>query len=256
MLDLVGGLGIFLIGVRWMSDGIQRRAGSRFRSILHTMTNNRFGGVATGLGVTSLIQSSSATTVLLVSLVNAGLVTLRQSIGVVKLRITDFALPAIALALPFHFGKNQKLCEGSDIMIGFGLLFLGLHLMKESVPDIGANPEVLDFLQNWSDKGFLSVIIFVLVGSVLTVIVQSSSATMTITITIAFRRWISFPIAAAIVLGENVGTTITAFLASLPMGTTARRTARAHMIFNINGRGRRHLSSRARFSQSARRAVL
>jgi phosphate:Na+ symporter len=253
-LDLVGGLGIFLIGMRWMSEGIQRRAGNKFKSLLHTMTNNRFAGVATGLGVTSVIQSSSATTVLLVSLVNAGLVTLKQSIGVVmganigttltawivsivgfRLRITDFALPAIALALPFYFGRNRSLRDVADIMIGFGLLFLGLHLMKESVPDIGSNPEALAFLQNWSSFGFWSVLIFVGVGSLLTVIVQSSSAAMTITITMAFRGWISFPVAAAIVLGENIGTTITAFLASLPMGTTARRTARAHMIFNLIG---------------------
>ncbi|MFW5684274.1 MAG: Na/Pi cotransporter family protein [Spirochaetota bacterium] len=253
-LDLVGGLGIFLIGMRWMSDGIQRRAGHRFKAILHTMTNNRFAGILTGLGVTSVIQSSSATTVLLVSLVNAGLVSLHQSIGVVmgantgttltawivslvgfRFRITAFALPAIAIALPLYFGKNQKLREVADILIGFGLLFLGLHLMKESVPDIGANPDALAFLQNWSDMGFWSVLIFIVAGALLTVVVQSSSAAMTITITMAFRGWISFPVAAAIVLGENIGTTITAYLASLPMGSAARRTARAHMLFNVFG---------------------
>jgi phosphate:Na+ symporter len=253
-LDLIGGLGILLIGMRWMSDGIQRRAGNKFRRVLHTMTNNRFAGVATGLGVTSVIQSSSATTVLLVSLVNAGLISLRQSIGVImganigttltawivslvgfKMKITNFALPAIAIALPMHFAKSQRLKEIADILIGFGLLFLGLHLMKESVPDISANPDVLAFLQGWSDLGYLSVITFIIVGSLLTVVVQSSSAAMTITITMAFRGWISFPIAAAIVLGENIGTTVTAFLASLPMAATAKRAARAHMIFNIIG---------------------
>ena len=254
VLDLIGGLGIFLIGMRWMSDGIQRRAGSKFRRLLHSMTNNRFAGVVTGLGVTSLIQSSSATTVLLVSLVNAGLITLRQSIGVVmganigttltawivsivgfQMKITDFALPAIAIALPLHFSKRPRLREFADILIGFGLLFLGLHLMKESVPDIRNNPDVLAFLQGWSEMGYLSILLFILIGAVLTVIVQSSSAAMTITITMAFRGWISFPVAAAIVLGENIGTTVTAFLASLPMGSTAKRTARAHMIFNVVG---------------------
>lgn len=253
-LDLIGGLGIFLIGMRWMSDGIQRRAGSRFRSLLHTMTNHRLLGILTGLGVTAVIQSSSATTVLLVSLVNAGLVNLRQAIGVImgantgttltawivsligfNFRITDFALPAIAIALPLYFGKDQRLREFADILIGFGLLFLGLHLMKESVPDIGANPDALEFLRNWSDLGFWSVLIFIVAGALLTVIVQSSSAAMTITITMAFRGWITFPIAAAIVLGENIGTTVTAFLASLPMGTNARRAARAHMVFNLFG---------------------
>jgi phosphate:Na+ symporter len=254
ILDLIGGLGILLIGMRWMSDGIQRRAGNKFRHVLHRLTNNRFAGVATGLGVTSIIQSSSATTVLLVSLVNAGLITLRQSIGVImganigttltawivsivgfKLKITNFALPAIAIALPMHFSKSQRLREVADILIGFGFLFLGIHLMKESVPDISSNPAMLAFLQEWSDLGYLSVITFILVGSILTVIVQSSSAAMAITITMAFEGWISFPVAAAIVLGENIGTTVTAFLASLPMGTTAKRTARAHMIFNIIG---------------------
>jgi phosphate:Na+ symporter len=254
VLDLVGGLGVFLIGMRWMSGGIQRRAGSRFRRVLHTMTNNRFAGVATGLGVTAVIQSSSATTVLLVSLVNAGLISLQQSIGVVmganigttltawivsivgfQFKITNFALPAIAVALPMHFSKRPRLREIADILIGFGLLFLGLHLMKESVPDIRNNPDVLAFLQGWSDMGFLSILLFVVIGALLTVVVQSSSAAMTITITMAFRGWIGFPVAAAIVLGENIGTTVTAFLASLPMGSAAKRTARAHMIFNVIG---------------------
>lgn len=254
VLDLIGGLGIFLIGMRWMSDGIQRRAGSRFRRVLHTMTNNRFAGAATGLAVTAVVQSSSATTVLLVSLVNAGLISLRQSIGVVmganigttltawivslvgfQMKITNFALPAIAIALPLHFSKRQKLREIADILIGFGLLFLGLHLMKESVPDIRNNPDVLAFLQGWADMGFFSIVLFIVIGAALTVAVQSSSAAMTITITMAFRGWISFPVAAAIVLGENIGTTVTAFLASLPMGSVARRTARAHMVFNVIG---------------------
>ncbi|MFW5776590.1 MAG: Na/Pi cotransporter family protein [Spirochaetota bacterium] len=254
ILNLIGGLGIFLVGMRWMSDGIHRRAGNRLRSILHRLTSNRVAGALTGLGVTSLVQSSSATTVLLVSLVNVGLVTLRQSIGVVmganvgttltawivslvgfKVSITDFALPAIAIALPFHFSKIQSRREFADILIGFGLLFLGLHLMKESVPDIRSNPEILSFLQYWSGMGYVSVLIFIVVGTVLTVVVQSSSAAMAITITMAFQGWISFPIAAAIVLGENIGTTITAFLASLPMNASAKRTARAHMLFNLFG---------------------
>ncbi len=254
VLELVGGLGVFLIGMRWMSDGIQRRAGHRLRGILHTMTENRVAGVLTGIGVTVLLQTSSGSTVLLVSLVNAGLVTLKQSIGVImgantgttftawmisivgfQFRITDIALPAIAIALPLHFSKSQKLREYADILIGFGLLFMGLDFMKEAVPDISSNPEALAFLRNWSDYGFGSVLIFILVGTLLTIIVQSSSAAVTITITMAFRGWIDFPVAAAIVLGENIGTTITAFLASLPMGTNARRAARAHMLFNLFG---------------------
>jgi len=254
VLNLIGGLGVFLVGMRIMSEGIQNRAGNRLKSVLHTMTDNRFAGVATGVGVTSLIQSSSATTVLLVSLVNAGLVSLRQSLGVImganigttftawivsivgfKFRIADVALPAVAVALPLYFSARSKRREIADILIGFGLLFLGLSFMKEAVPDIRSNPEVLAFLADWSGWGYGSILLFVLIGTLLTVVVQSSSAAMTITITMAFKGWISFPVAAAIVLGENIGTTITAFLASLPMSATARRAARAHMVFNVIG---------------------
>ena len=253
-LNLIGGLGVFLVGMRIMSDGIQKRAGNRLKSVLHTMTENRFAGVLTGVGVTSIIQSSSATTVLLVSLVNAGLVTLKQSIGVImganigttltawivsivgfKFKIASVALPAIAVAIPFYFSARTKRREIADILIGFGLLFLGLSFMKDSVPDIKNNPEVLAFLSDWSQWGYGSVLLFVLIGTLLTVVVQSSSAAMTITITMAFKGWITFPVAAAVVLGENLGTTITAYLASLPMNATAKRTARAHMMFNVLG---------------------
>ena len=254
LLNLIGGIGVFLVGMRIMSDGIQNRAGNRLKSVLHTMTENRFAGVLTGVGVTSIIQSSSATTVLLVSLVNAGLITVKQSLGVImganigttltawivsivgfKFKIASVALPAIAIAIPFYFSGRTKRREIADILIGFGLLFLGLSFMKDSVPDIKNNPEVLAFLSNWSEMGFGSTILFVLIGTLLTVIVQSSSAAMTITITMAFKGWIDFPAAAAIILGENIGTTITAFLASIPMNATAKRTARAHMLFNIIG---------------------
>lgn len=254
LLNLIGGIGVFLVGMRIMSDGIQNRAGSRLKSVLHTMTENRFAGILTGVGVTSLIQSSSATTVLLVSLVNAGLITVKQSLGVImganigttltawivsivgfKFNIADVALPVIAVAIPLYFSGRTRRREIADILIGFGLLFLGLSFMKDSVPDIKNNPEVLAFLSNWSQMGFGSTLLFVLIGTLLTVIVQSSSAAMTITITMAFKGWIDFPIAAAVILGENIGTTITAFLASIPMNATARRTARAHMLFNIIG---------------------
>ncbi len=254
VLNLIGGLGVFLVGMRIMSDGIQNRAGSRLKTVLHTMTENRFAGLLTGIAVTSLIQSSSATTVLLVSLVNAGLVTLKQSIGVVmganigttltawivsivgfKFKVASVALPAVAIALPLYFSSRANRRETANILIGFGLLFLGLGFMKDAVPDIKNNPEVLAFLSNWSQWGFWSTLLFVGIGTILTIVVQSSSAAMTITITMAFKGWIDFPVAAAIVLGENIGTTITAFLASLQMNATAKRTARAHMVFNFIG---------------------
>ncbi len=253
-LNLIGGLGVFLVGMRIMSDGIQNRAGHRLKSVLHTMTENRFAGLLTGVGVTSLIQSSSATTVILVSLVNAGLVTLKQSIGVImganigttltawivsiigfKFSIANIALPAIAIGLPLYFSARTTRRETANILIGFGLLFLGLGFMKDSVPDIKNNPDVLLFLSEWSNWGFASTLLFVGIGTLLTIVVQSSSAAMTITITMAFKGWIDFPVAAAVILGENIGTTITAFLASLQMNATAKRTARAHMLFNIIG---------------------
>ena len=256
VLNLLGGLGIFLIGMKSMSDGIHKRSGDKLKTLLGALTTNRFMGVLTGLTATSIVQSSSATTVILVSLVNAGLVNLQQSIGVImganigttltawlvsifgfKVKITSFALPAIALAIPFYFSKSDKRRDIAEAIIGFGLLFLGLHLMKESVPDIKNNPEILAFLQHFTSMGYLSIIIFVCIGTLLTVVVQSSSAAMAITLTMAYKGWIDFPVAAAIVLGENIGTTITAFLASLPMKAEAKRAARAHMFFNLAGVG-------------------
>jgi len=218
------------------------------------MTNNRLTAVLTGFIVTSLVQSSSATTVMVVSFVNASLLSLTQAIGVImganigttittwivsfigfKFKVTAIALPIVGIGLPFIFSKYKKRRDFGEILIGFGLLFLGLMFLKESVPDIKHNPEILAFLQNYTNHGFLSFLIFVFVGSVLTVIVQSSSAAMAITVTMAFKGWIDFPTAAAIVLGENIGTTVTAYLASIGTNVNARRSARAHFLFNVFG---------------------
>ena len=253
-LNILGSLGIFLFGMKVMSEGIQKTAGSRLRNILAYMTQNRFAGVITGFLTTCLVQSSSATTVMVVSFVNAGLLSLTQSIGIImganigttltgwliaivgfKFKITAIALPAIGIGLPLIFSKVTKRKNLGEIFVGFGLLFLGLKFLKESVPDIKNNPEVLEFLKSYTDLGLLSVLIFITVGVFLTIIVQSSSAAMTITITMAFKGWIDFPTAAALVLGENIGTTITAYLASLGGNYHAKRTARAHMIFNVFG---------------------
>jgi len=254
VVNVLGGLGVFLFGMRVMSEGIHKRAGLRMQQILGFLTKNRFMGAFFGFFVTCIIQSSSATTVLLVSLVNAGLITLVQSIGVVmganigttftawmvsllgfKIKITAMALPAIALGLPMQFSKNEKWRDLSEVFIGFGILFLGLDLMKSAVPDIKNNTQVLEMLANFSDMGMWSVLLFVLIGTLLTIVVQSSSAAMAITLTMAFKGWISFPVAVAIVLGENIGTTITAYLASLGMNVHAKRTARSHMVFNLIG---------------------
>ena len=254
ILNILGSLGVFLFGMKVMSEGIQKTAGNRLRNILAYMTQNRVAGVFTGFLTTCLVQSSSATTVMVVSFVNAGLLTLTQSIGIImganigttitgwlvailgfKFKISSIALPAIGIGLPLIFSKVTKRKNLGEIFVGFGLLFLGLKFLKNSVPDIKNNPEVLQFLTSYTDLGIFSVIIFIIVGVFLTIIVQSSSAAMTITITMAFKGWIDFPTAAALVLGENIGTTITAYLASLGANYHAKRTARAHMIVNVFG---------------------
>ncbi len=254
VVELIGGLGLFLYGMHVFSDSVQRRAGKRMRTIMGALTTNRFAGVLTGAGATAVIQSSSATTVLLVSLVNAGLVNLTQAIGVImganigttftgwvvsilgfQFQISAIALPAIAIGLPFFFQKKTKYREIAGILIGFGITFYGLHIMKESVPDLRGNAEVLEFLARFPERSLWVYPLFVIVGALLTIAVQSSSAAMTITITMAFQGWITFPIAAAIVLGENIGTTITAYLASLGMNVHAKRAARAHLLFNMIG---------------------
>ncbi len=253
-LEIFGSLGLFLYGMRVMSDGIQKTAGNKLRGILNLMTTNRFTGVLTGFLITCLIQSSSATTVMVVSFVNAGLFSLQQSIGVImganigttltgwivavlgfKISIGAAALPAIGFGIVLLLIKRLDREEWGEILIGFGLLFLGLSLLKDSVPDIRSNPEVLQFLSKYTDLGFLSFLIFVAAGTALTVVVQSSSAAMAITIAMAYSGWIDFPTAAAIVLGENIGTTVTAYLASLNGNVNARRAARAHLIFNLFG---------------------
>ena len=253
-LNILGSLGVFLYGMKVMSEGIQKVAGNRLRSILSYMTQNRFAGVLTGFITTCLVQSSSATTVMLISFVNAGLITLVQSIGVImganvgttitgwlvsifgfKFKITTIALPAVGIGLPLIFSKLTKRRNIGEIFVGFGLLFLGLKFLKESVPNIKDNPEVLQFLSVYTDLGALSLAIFIFAGIILTIVVQSSSAAMAITITMAFSGWIDFKTAAALVLGQNVGTTVTAYLASINANYHAKRTARAHLIFNVVG---------------------
>ncbi len=253
-LELLGSLGIFLFGMKIMSDALQRVAGSRLKAILGYMTNNRVMGVLTGSLITTIIQSSSATTVMVVSFVNAGMLSLIQSIGVImganigttvttwivsyfgfKVKISAIALAIVGVGFPLTFAKNQKWKDVGSLLLGFGLLFIGLSYLKSSVPDIKSSPEVMQFLASYTDFGYGSVLLFVLVGTVLTLIVQSSSASMAITVTMLFKGWIPLPIAMAMVLGENIGTTITANLAAISTNRTARTAARAHFIFNVFG---------------------
>ena len=254
LLKLLGSLAMFLYGMKIMSEGLQKFAGDRLRSILTAMTTNRVTGVLTGVLITALIQSSSATTVMVVSFVNAGLLSLSQSIGVImganigttvtawiisalgfKVDMAAMSLPLLAVGVPLLFsGKSNRKSIG-EFIFGFSFLFMGLSLLKANAPDLGKNPEMLSFVQNYTDMGFASVILFVLIGTVLTMIVQASAATMAITLIMCANGWISFELGAALVLGENIGTTITANLAALTGNTQSRRAAMAHLVFNIFG---------------------
>ncbi|MBN2534703.1 MAG: Na/Pi cotransporter family protein [Spirochaetales bacterium] len=255
LLNILGSLAIFLYGMKIMSDGIQKIAGEKLHKILDYMTKNRFTAVLTGFFITCIIQSSSATTVMVVSFVNAGLLSLVKAIGVImganigttitawivsffgfKFSLEAVSLPCIGIGMFFIFSKRHKNRDIGEILIGFGLLFLGLKFLKDSVPAINEkNLALFEFLKDFAGHGILSRIFFIFIGTLITIILQSSSAAMAITITMAFIGWIDFPIAASIVLGENIGTTITAFLASLNTNVSARRAARAHMLFNVFG---------------------
>ncbi|MBR2492531.1 MAG: Na/Pi cotransporter family protein [Paludibacteraceae bacterium] len=253
-LTLIGSLGVFLFGMKMMSEGLQKVAGERLRSILTAMTKNRFIGLFTGLLITTLIQSSSATTVMVVSFVNAGLLNLAQSISVImganigttatawiislfgfKFSISALTLPIIAISIPFIFSSNDKRKSIGEFLIGFALLFMGLDMLKNSVPDLSQNPDMLAFLNQYTNYGYGSVLIFLLVGTILTIVVQSSSATMAITLIMCTKGWISYDLAVAMVLGENIGTTITANIAAIPANVPAKRAAMAHLIFNLFG---------------------
>ena len=256
ILTLVGSLGLFLYGMKLMSEALQKVAGGRMRQILAAMTNNRIKGVLTGVLVTTTIQSSSATTVMIVSFVNAGLISLVASVGIImganigttitawiiallgfKVSLSFLSLPIIGLSFPLFFSKNSLRRSWGEFLIGFAILFIGLQFLKESVPNIDGSQGALNILSSFTDLGFLSILIFIFVGTLLTVIIQSSSATMALTLVMAYNGLISFELAAAMVMGENIGTTITANLAALVANVSAKRTARAHLMFNMFGVG-------------------
>lgn len=254
LFTLIGALGMFLYGMNLMSSGLQKASGDKLRGFLSAMTSNPFKGVATGLGITTVIQSSSATTVMVVSFVNAGLLSLSQAIGVImganigttvtawlvawlgfKADISILAIPLMALGFLFSNSKKNQRQNIGELIVGFCLLFLGLSFMKESVPDLNETPQVLEFVKTWSSHGFGSVLIFLLFGTVLTLVLQSSSATMAITLIMLSMGWIPFNMACAMVLGENIGTTITANIAASVGNTQAKRAAMSHTIFNLFG---------------------
>ena len=254
IFTLLGALGMFLYGMNLMSSGLQKAAGERLRGFLSAMTSNPFKRVMTGLGITAIIQSSSATTVMVVSFVNAGLLTLVQAIGVImganigttvtawlvawlgfKADISILAIPLMLFGFLFSNSKKNQHKNIGELIVGFSLLFLGLSFMKESVPDLSETPQVLEFVKDWSSYGFTSVLIFLVFGTVLTLVLQSSSATMAITLIMLSMGYIPFSMACAMVLGENIGTTITANIAASVGNTSAKRAAMSHTIFNVFG---------------------
>ena len=254
ILTLLGSLGLFLYGMTLMSEALQKVAGDKLRNILAAMTSNSLSRILTGLFITAVIQSSSATTVMVVSFVNAGLLSLVQSIGVImganigttftawlisllgfKADIAILAIPLIGFGFAFMMCKAKKKKSIGELIIGFALLFLGLSFLKDSVPDLQNSPEVLEFLQQWTGYGFGSILMFVAIGTILTIVLQSSSATMALTLVMCNNGWIPFEMGAAMVLGENIGTTITANIAAAVANVSARRAAMAHCVFNIFG---------------------
>jgi len=254
LLTLLGSLGLFLYGMKVMSDSLMMLAGNQMRSILASTTSNRFFALLTGFFITAAIQSSSATTLMVVSFVNASLLTLTEAVGVImganigttvtawlisilgfKVKMSAIALPLVGAGFLLIISKSEKARQWGYFIIGFAVLFIGLQFLQDSVPDIRNHPEVLAFLTEYTSKGYLSVLLFMAIGTLLTLIVQSSSATMALTLLMCHEGWIPFDMAAAMVLGENIGTTITANFAAIIGNYHARRAARAHLIFNVMG---------------------
>ena len=254
LFGLLGAVGLFMYGMKVMSEGLQKAAGDRLRNILSAMTRNRFTGTITGFAITALIQSSSASTVMVVSFVNAGLMTLAQSMAVIfganvgttftawvialfgfKVNISAFVLPLIGLAVPLLFSKKGRTKSIGEFLVGFSFLFMGLDMISLYVPDLQSNPEMFAFLKEYATMGISSILIFLAVGIVLTMVIQSSAATFAITLIMCTKGWITFDLACALVLGSNIGTTITPILASMSGNVAAKRTAMGHLLFNLLG---------------------
>ncbi len=251
-IALIGSVCLFLYGMKVMSEGLQKAAGDRLRSILNAMTRNRITGVTTGILITALIQSSSASTVIVVSFVNAGLMSLEQSMAVIfganlgstftswivailgfKVNMSVILMPLMALAVPMLFFKNNQIKSIGEFLIGFVFLFMGLAYINANVPDLSKSPEIFEALKNYTSLGFWSMLIFMSVGLVVTMIIQSSAATFAIVLIMGTKGWIPFDMACAMVLGGNVGTTITPLLASLGGNVAAKKAAMGHLMYNI-----------------------
>ncbi len=253
-LCLLGAVCMFLYGMKVMSEGLQKVAGDRLRNILGAMTKNRLTGVLTGIVITALIQSSSASTVMVVSFVNAGLMSLAQSMAVIfganvgttvttwiisafslEFNISDYSIVMLAIAVPMLFMKKSAYKSTGEFIIGFAFLFMGLDLISQFVPNLKDNPEMLKFVSDYASMGVWSVILFFVFGLILTMVVQSSAATFAITLIMCSQGWINFSLGCAIILGGNIGTTITPMLAAMSGNLAAKRTAMGHVLFNVIG---------------------
>ncbi len=254
LFGLLGAVGLFMYGMKVMSEGLQKAAGDRLRNILSAMTRNRFTGLLTGFVITALIQSSSASTVMVVSFVNAGLMSLGQSMAVImganvgttftawiialfgfKVNISAFVLPLIGIAVVLLFMNKSKTKSIGEFLIGFSFLFMGLDMISTHVPDLQSNPEMFAVLKEYASLGLPSILIFCLVGLLVTAVIQSSAATFAITLIMCSKGWITFDLACAIVLGSNIGTTITPILASMSGNVAAKRASMGHLLFNLLG---------------------
>lgn len=254
IIEFIGALALFIYGMKEMSGGIQKAAGASLRGITQLITRNKYVAFTTGFVLTGLIQSSSAVTVMTVSFVNAGLLSLMESAGLIlganvgttltawlisilefKIQLHQLSLPLIAIAVPLMILRRDKLKYWGEFILGFALLFYGLFLMRELMPDFNEHPESLQFLKDYADSGLWSAFLFLIVGVILTFFVQSSTAAMALTMVMCSKGWLSYDIAIAMILGENIGTTITAEIAAIVGNVHAKRSARIHTLFNIFG---------------------
>lgn len=256
IINFAGALAVFLFGMKLMSEGLQKFAGSKMRSILSKITDKPLNGILTGAAVTTAIQSSSATTVMVVSFVNAGLLSLAGAVAVIMganigTTITAwiitlfglgegsgaFSLPMLlgAISMIFMFSKRDKLKSVGEFVIGLALLLVGMSLLQKAMPDLEQYPRFLEALATLSDYGFLSILLFITIGALLTCLVQASAAMMAITLVMCYKGWINFDVAVALVMGQNIGTTITANLAAMVANTAGKKAARAHLVFNVIG---------------------
>ncbi len=256
ILNFAGALALFLFGMKMMSEGLQKIAGEKMRDILGKITNNPFRGILTGTGVTVAIQSSSATTVMVVSFVNAGLLSMAGAVAVIMganigTTITawiitlfglggsgsGFSIPMFlgAISLIFMFSSKSKLQSLCEFIIGLALLLVGMEFLQDAMPNLEEYPQILEGLARMSGWGFWSVLLLILIGAGLTCLVQSSSAMMAITLVMCYKGWIGLDMAVALVMGQNIGTTITANIAAMVANAAGKKAARAHLVFNVVG---------------------